>query len=76
MSDSGFLIIRRRPGERFMIGDDITIMVNEIKGNQISFAIVAPKTTRIIRPDSEEDRQDRERYRLRVYGPQDGEYQQ
>jgi carbon storage regulator len=45
------LILTRKPGERFYIGDDIIITVVEIKGSQIRIGIDAPKSKRIYREE-------------------------
>ena len=45
------LVITRRPGEGFLIGDDITIDVVKINGNQVQIAINAPKDIHIERDD-------------------------
>lgn len=37
------LILTRRPTETVMIGDDITITVLEVRGNQVRIGINAPK---------------------------------
>jgi carbon storage regulator len=37
------LILTRRPGESVMIGDDITITVLAIRGNQLSLGFTAPR---------------------------------
>lgn len=36
------LILTRRPGEEIVIGDDITIVVLGIKGNQVRIGVNAP----------------------------------
>jgi carbon storage regulator len=38
------LILTRRPGESIMIGDDISVMVCAVNGNQVRVMIDAPKT--------------------------------
>ncbi len=38
------LILTRRVGETVMIGDDVTITVLGVKGNQVRVGINAPKT--------------------------------
>ena len=37
------LILTRRPGESLMIGDEVTVTVLEVKGNQVRIGIKAPK---------------------------------
>src|SRR5580693_8761220 len=41
--DRPMLILTRRVGESLMIGDEITVTVVDIKGNQIRLGIQAPK---------------------------------
>ena len=45
------LIITRRPGERIMLGDDITIHVMEIVGNSARVGIEAPKSLPVYREE-------------------------
>ena len=45
------LIITRRPNERIMLGDDITIHVMEIVGNSARVGIEAPKSLPVFREE-------------------------
>ena len=45
------LIITRRPGERIMLGDDITVHVMEIVGNNVRIGIAAPKSVPVYREE-------------------------
>lgn len=45
------LIITRKQGESFMLGDDIEITVSEINGDRIRIAIDAPKDVKILRKE-------------------------
>jgi carbon storage regulator len=45
------LIITRRPGERIMLGDDITVHVMEIVGNSARVGIEAPKSLPVYREE-------------------------
>ena len=45
------LILTRRVGERLMIGDDITVVILGVKGNQVRIGIDAPKSTPIFREE-------------------------
>lgn len=45
------LILTRRMGETVMIGDDVTITVLGVKGNQVRVGINAPKTTPVHREE-------------------------
>ena len=38
------LIITRRPGEKIVLGDDITLMVMEVSGQTVRLGIDAPKS--------------------------------
>ena len=43
------LVLSRKPGEKIVIGNDITITVVEIKGNRIRVGIDAPDEVRVLR---------------------------
>ena len=45
------LILTRRVGETLMIGDDITVTVLGVKGNQVRLGINAPKNVAIHREE-------------------------
>lgn len=45
------LIITRRPGEKIVLGDDISIQVMEIVGNQVRIGIQAPKSVPVYREE-------------------------
>lgn len=45
------LILSRRIGERFLIGDDITVTVLGVSGNNVKLGIDAPKETAIYREE-------------------------
>jgi len=45
------LILTRRMGESLMIGDEVSITVVGVKGNQIRIGIEAPKTISIHREE-------------------------
>jgi carbon storage regulator len=52
MSRKGILlIITRKAGEGFFIGDDIRITILDVRGKQIRLGIEAPITTVILRDD-------------------------
>ena len=45
------LILTRRIGETLMVGDEVTVTVLGIKGNQVRLGIDAPKTVDIYREE-------------------------
>lgn len=45
------LVLTRRVGESVMIGDDVTVTVLAIKGNQVRFGFNAPKIVPVHREE-------------------------
>ena len=45
------LILTRRVGETVMIGNDVTVTILGVKGNQVRVGINAPKTIAVHRED-------------------------
>jgi carbon storage regulator len=45
------LILTRRPGETILIGDNITVSVVGIRGNQVRLSLDAPPNVRIDREE-------------------------
>lgn len=45
------LILSRRPGESLTIGDNITVTVVSINGNQIRLGVNAPREVRVLRDE-------------------------
>jgi carbon storage regulator len=45
------LIITRRPGEKIMLGDEITVHVLEIVGNTVRVGIHAPRSLPVYREE-------------------------
>lgn len=45
------LILSRRLGESFLIGNDIEIMVYEIQGDKVRIGINAPKNINVLRSE-------------------------
>lgn len=45
------LILTRKSGEGIRIGDDIRVVILEIKGNQIRIGIEAPQNTQVHRDE-------------------------
>lgn len=47
------LVISRKENERITIGDDITLTIVAIKGNQVKIGIEAPREQKVWRDDYE-----------------------
>ena len=45
------LIITRRPGERIMIGDEVTVEIMEIVGHSVRVGIAAPRSVPVYREE-------------------------
>ena len=45
------LILTRRVGETLMVGDDITVTVLGVKGNQVRLGVDAPKDVKVHREE-------------------------
>lgn len=45
------LILTRRIGETLMIGNDVTVQVLGLKGNQVRIGVTAPKETAVHREE-------------------------
>jgi carbon storage regulator len=45
------LIITRRPSQKIMLGDDVTIHVMEISGNSVRLGIEAPRSVPVYREE-------------------------
>ena len=45
------LILARRAGETLVIGDDVTVTVLGVKGNQVRIGVNAPKDVRVDREE-------------------------
>ena len=45
------LILTRRVGETLMIGDDVTVTVLEVKGNQVRIGVNAPREVAVHREE-------------------------
>jgi carbon storage regulator len=45
------LVLSRKVNERIIIGDDITIVVNEIRGDKVRLGIEAPKEVPVHRQE-------------------------
>ncbi len=45
------LILTRRVGETLMVGDDVTVTVRGVKGNQVRIGVNAPKEVAVHREE-------------------------
>lgn len=45
------LVLSRKVGERLIIGDNITLVVNRVVGNRVTLGIEAPNSVRVVRAE-------------------------
>lgn len=45
------LILSRKVGEKIIIGDNIEVVISEIKGNQVRVGIAAPRSVTVDREE-------------------------
>lgn len=45
------LVLSRKVGEKIMIGDDIEVVVVDIRGNKVRLGFKAPKSVKILRTE-------------------------
>jgi carbon storage regulator len=45
------LILSRKVNEKIMIGEDISVSIIEIRGDQVRLGVTAPKTVKVFRQD-------------------------
>ena len=57
------LVLSRRVGEKLMIGDDVVVIVHEIRDNQVKLCIEAPLDIAV---DREEIRKSKDRDRKKL----------
>lgn len=50
------LLLTRKVGEKILIGDDIEVMVTEVKGGQVKIGVKAPPNISVDRPEVRERR--------------------
>ncbi|RHW39934.1 carbon storage regulator [Lysinibacillus yapensis] len=49
------LVLSRKPGETIWIGEDVEIVISEVKGDQVKIGIRAPRSVEVIRGELRED---------------------
>jgi carbon storage regulator len=49
MEDELMLVLSRKAGQKIVIGDGITVVVNRISGNRVSVGVEAPPEMHIVR---------------------------
>lgn len=49
------LVLTRKAGETIWIGEDVEIIISEVKGEQVKIAINAPRSIEIIRGELRKD---------------------
>jgi carbon storage regulator len=54
------LVLTRKPGQSFRIGDDIEIVIVEVRGEQVRVGVVAPRSMPVVRMDQTEERDPQE----------------
>ena len=45
------LILSRKIGEKIMIGEDISVSIIEVRGDQVRIGVDAPKTVKVFRKE-------------------------
>ena len=45
------LILSRKVGEKVMIGDEISVSIIEVRGDQVRIGVEAPKTVKVFRQE-------------------------
>lgn len=51
VKEKGMLILTRRVGETLMVGDEVTVTVLGVKGNQVRIGVNAPKEVAVHREE-------------------------
>lgn len=67
------LILTRRVGETLMIGDEVTVTVLGVKGNQVRIGVNAPKEIAVHREEIYERIQREKEAAMRDQGEHEGE---
>lgn len=49
------LSLARRPGQKIRIGEDIVVVVREVRGRQVKLGIEAPANVRVLREEIYEE---------------------
>ena len=55
MTEQGSLTFTRKPGDCFAIGEDITVSIVKVKGDNVRVNIKAPRDVKIHRDDMKQD---------------------
>ena len=55
MAEQGSLTFTRQPKQCFAIGEDITVSIVKVKGDNVRINIKAPKNFRIVRDNMKQD---------------------
>lgn len=45
------LVLSRKVGEKIVLGDNVTIVINRIAGHRVSIGIIAPRDMRVVRSE-------------------------
>jgi len=78
-NSSGMLVITRRIGETLMIGDEVTVTVLDVKGNQVRLGTQAPKEVAVHREEiydrikREDEERERQRQNQNAENPESGD---
>lgn len=62
------LVISRRIGESFVIGDDMEVTVVDITGEKVVLGVVAPREVPVSRTDAAQQRADKSAINQKGYG--------
>lgn len=66
------LVLSRKPGQKLVIDDNITIIVQRISGNRVSIGIEAPSHVHIMRGELQKIRREFEDENTEVFEPSAG----